>query len=251
MIIAVLSPHQDDAAFSIGLTIDIWLNLGHQVEVINCFTKSDYCAFGALSVSPSDLQQSVTELRHQEDVRWSRLYKRQVKLTDLDLTDAPQRLQCSVAEVCSTSVQCSDTALAIIRAEVEARRMDALVLPLAIGGHVDHLTARRAAQEGSRQSLPLAFYEDLPYSARPGAASSIPACVIGVASGLVPTFASDKAEVKAAIQRKRELALCYSSQIDEATADQIAYFCERYGGRERLWGDQVWRVAGPGGYGVT
>jgi len=38
MKITVLSPHRDDAAFSVGLAIAEWLNAGYAVEVVNCFT---------------------------------------------------------------------------------------------------------------------------------------------------------------------------------------------------------------------
>jgi LmbE family N-acetylglucosaminyl deacetylase len=243
--ITVLSPHRDDAAFSVGLTIGIWLDRGHRVEVVNCFTKSEYSPFGDLSfVHANDLRTYVTALRHKEDLRWSRQYRRPVGLTDLNLRDAPQRLQCSVEEVCSTPVKTDDPAMARIRTALERRAADALVLPLAIGDHVDHVTARLAAQDGWPASLPVAFYEDLPYSARPGAAEGILDRASGVAAGLNPRFSSEAGDVTAAVARKRQLALCYDSQIDSEVTEQIACFCERYQGRERLWVNDAWRDAG-------
>ena len=247
MTITVVSPHRDDAAFSVGLTIGIWLDLGHHVEVMNCFTKSEYSPFGDLaSAGATELRSYVTALRHQEDLRWAGQYGRPVGLTDLHLWDAPQRLHCSVEAVCSTAMNSRDPAIAKIRTCLANRSSDALVLPLGIGDHVDHLTSRMAAQDGWPASLPIAFYEDLPYAARPAAAEGVSLRANSLATGLKPSFASDAVDVKAAVARKRQLALCYDSQIDRAVADQIAGFCEQYGGRERFWGNPAWCNAGVG-----
>jgi hypothetical protein len=63
-----------------------------------------------------------------------------------------------------------------------------------------------------------------------------------VGAELMPVFASEALEVDAAIKRKRRLALCYDSQIEDATAERMAAFCAQYGGRERLWGNAAWRA---------
>ena len=250
MTITVLSPHRDDAAFSIGLTIASWLARDHRVEVVNCFTRSEYSPFGDMAAIRADETQAhVTNLRREEDLRWARQYARPVELTDLNLLDAPQRLHCAVDEVCRTAVDPRDPAMTTIRAELRARAFDALVLPLAIGDHVDHLTARMSAQDGWPASLPIAFYEDLPYAARPGGAGQIAARTESIVSGLRPMFAKDATEdvVDSTVETKRQLALCYPSQIDPAVADQIASFSRRYGGRERLWANRAWCNAGLGG----
>lgn len=247
MKITVLSPHRDDAAFSLGLTIGVWQDLGHHVAVVNCFTKSEYSPFGDLAfVGENDLRSYVTALRHQEDLRWSRQYQSPVGLTDLNLRDAPLRLRCAADQVCSISVDSEDPAIAKIRSALEKRATDALVLPLAIGDHVDHLTARAAAQDGWPASLLIGFYEDLPYSARPGVADGIVLRATTAPDGLEPWFASIDGDVRAAVARKRQLALCYDSQIDSEVTEQIARFCEQYGGRERLWVNRAWREAGLG-----
>jgi hypothetical protein len=86
----------------------------------------------------------------------------------------------------------------------------------------------------------MAFYEDLPYAARPGAARGIEALADSIANDLRASFVCGKTDVRAAEERKRCLALCYDSQIDHAVAEQIAGFCQRYGGRERLWVNRAW-----------
>jgi LmbE family N-acetylglucosaminyl deacetylase len=243
--ITVLSPHRDDAAFSVGLSIGVWLDSGHRVDVVNCFTRSEYSPFGDLQfVHANDLRSYVTSMRHKEDVRWSRKYRQPVVLTDLNLRDAPQRLRCGVEEVCCVPVRPDDPSIAVVRSKLEKCTTDALLLPLGIGDHVDHLTARMAAKDGWPASLALAFYEDLPYAARAGAAERIEARVRQAGSDLEPGFAGAAVDPEQAVERKRQLALCYDSQIDSETTGQIARFCERYDGRERLWANRAWRECG-------
>ncbi len=246
--ITVLSPHRDDAAFSIGLAIGTWIGAGHTVDVVNCFTKSRYSPFGDLEfVHANDLQSYVTALRHREDLRWSRKYRPPVSLADLNLRDAPQRLQCKVDEVCSVPPKADDASLLRIRRAFEKTVKGALIVPLGLGNHVDHLTARLAVQDGWPETLPLAFYEDLPYAARPGVADGIEERAASVAAGLTPGYVCEPGDVKEATVRKRDLALCYDSQIDSEVMEQIAQFCDRYKGRERLWMNHAWRESGLGG----
>ena len=50
--------------------------------------------------------------------------------------------------------------------------------------------------------------------------------------------------VEDAVAKKRRVAWCYDSQIDEAATTGIAEFCRRYEGRERIWANAAWRAAG-------
>ncbi len=250
MKITALSPHRDDAAFSLGLSIGRWLEAGHAVEVMNCFTRSEYSPYGDTDfVHENDLRSYVTAKRLKEDVRWSRQYGRPITLSDLNLRDAPQRLQCAVDDVCVRPVDASDAAIPKIRRALERGARDALVAPLGIGRHVDHLTARMAALDGGWPGeLALALFEDLPYAARGNAAEEIEEQAQELGLGLEAWFAGEAGyveagNVEARVARKRQLALCYDSQIDSETTEQIARFCERYGGRERIWVNGAWREA--------
>ena len=75
-------------------------------------------------------------------------------------------------------------------------------------------------------------------------AEAIDAAVVDAATllgePLQPFFASGEQDAAAATERKRKFARCYDSQIDEHTVEQIAGFCARYGGRERLWANAAW-----------
>jgi LmbE family N-acetylglucosaminyl deacetylase len=266
--IAVVSPHRDDAALSLGLSIGAWIEAGHSVTVVNCFTRSEYAPFSdADSLHANDRLHYVTALRLREDVAWQKQYPGRLTLHDLNLKDAPLRLHCGLDEVCGRAVNPVDKAFVKIPKALEGLRADALVLPLALGAHVDHVTARDAAMQfadargdvasGSAAdaksavaddgaAIACAFYEDLPYAARLGAVDQIEPLAAGLGMQLAPVFggqlgsAGEPWDVAAAVKRKRRLALCYDSQIDDETIDAVASFCERYDGRERLWANAAW-----------
>jgi LmbE family N-acetylglucosaminyl deacetylase len=240
--IVVLSPHRDDAAFSLSLAIEAWIAQGHAVEVINCFTRSAFAPFSdADSLHPNDRLSYVTALRLREDEVWSRQYGKRLSLTDLRLKDAPIRLRCSHEELFTLPVDPADKAIEKIRKALERAPTDALVLPLTIGGHLDHRTAQQAALIAPATRL--AFYEDLPYSAHPDNVETIETAAYALNRTLQPTFASGPKDVATATQRKYKLALCYDSQIDDAATNDIANFCARYQGRERLWANESWRAS--------
>ena len=250
--IAILSPHPGDAAFSLGLAVQTWLEAGHAVEVLNCFTRSEYSPFADLEfVHANDRRSYVTALRHREDIRWSVKYKPKPGLSDLGLRDGPQRRQCGVDEVCGLAVNPADGALEKIGRALErrvlAKKMDALLLPLGVGGHVDHLTARVAAASLYGGELPVAFFEDLPYAARVGGIEAGVRELAETAGELAAVFAGEAVAAEGGVARKRRLALCYDSQIDDVTAEMIAGFCAGYGGRERVWGNAAWGGGGVGG----
>lgn len=252
MRVVVLSPHRDDAAFSLGLAIEAWLGAGHRVEVLNCFTQSEYAPYSDVeSLHGNDRRSFVSAVRRREDIAWNKLVGGKLKITDLDLLDAPLRLACAVDDVLTIEIRPGDRAVARIAGALKklADRAEpgqtALVLPLAVGGHIDHRVVHQAALEVlAEATLPMAFYEDLPYAARPGAAETIEARAAATGLALTPCFtqgaSDDVAESK---RRKHRIAECYDSQIDNDIAWQLALFAERYGGRERMWANAAWRTS--------
>ena len=85
MKIFVLSPHRDDAAFSLALSITHWLSVGHEVTVINVFTRSLYAPYADSEAMPASARlDHVSTLRRHEDR--AALHAVGVKsLVDLDL----------------------------------------------------------------------------------------------------------------------------------------------------------------------
>ena len=213
-------------------------------------SQSEYAPFSDVqSLHVNDRRSFVSAVRKREDVAWNKLLGGRVRLTDLDLLDAPLRLACAVDEVLTVAIRPGDRAQVRVAgaiaklARVAADRGFAFVLPLAIGKHIDHRIVREAGLQTLLEStLPVAFYEDLPYASWPEAPEQLAAAPATTGFGLQPTFAARAApDVEAAVERKRRMAECYDSQIDSGTAVQIAAFSARYGGRERLWASVAWR----------
>ncbi|MGA8941031.1 MAG: PIG-L family deacetylase [Acidobacteriaceae bacterium] len=251
MKITVVAPHRGDAAFSLGLSIEAWLGKGHAVEVLNCFTRSEFAPYSdAGSVHANDRASFVSAVRKREDEAWRKRFgAAKLTLTDLNLKDAPLRLHCGADEVFGRAADASEKIVAKFRIALEKSRAGAVVLPLGLGGHVDHVTVRDVALSLIPMGGPLAFYEELPETASAGADEAIKAEVLvltlAVQSTLQPVFAedagTDDAAVEAAVAREQRMAWCYDSQIDETATAEIAMFCRRYGGRERMWGNEAWR----------
>jgi hypothetical protein len=182
-------------------------------------------------------------------------------MVDLNLKDAPIRLRIPDDVLYNTPVNPEDPAIEKIRKALtrqsELGNLEALVLPAALGHHVDHLAVREAALPLAA-SVPSAFYEDLPYAAtHTSVAADLDALQNAAAKIgepltpiLYPTPAKpeenpaaepETAAAKAErIARKRRLILGYASQIDEEAADAIANFATRYQAAERLWANPQW-----------
>ena len=239
--IAVVSPHREDAALSLSLAIAAWLERGHSVEVVNCFTRSEQAPFADLeSVHANDRMTYVTALRLKEDARWQRQFgagAKRLSLKDLNVKDAPLRMHCAVEEVRTVAVNPFDKAMLKLLKALEGA--DAVVAPLALGGHVDHRTAREATAAMAAGKKPWAFYEDLP-DALEVSEAEIERSAQEIGAGLVPVFACAEDEVETVVKRKRKLVLSYDSQIEDATAEGMAAYCARFGGRERLWANAAW-----------
>jgi LmbE family N-acetylglucosaminyl deacetylase len=247
--IFVLSPHRDDAAFSLGLAIEAWLAAGHKVQVLNLFTQSQYAPFSDVaSLHANDRTSFVTAVRRKEDVAWNKLLKNGLQFHDLDLLDAPLRLNCGLDELATVEIRAGDRAVARVAGAIGkvtrggAPETTAVVAPLAVGGHIDHRVTRQAAVEVlGALALPVGFYEDLPYSARAEEQDRLGSYAEGVPLGLRPVFTTmASADAAAAIRRKTKMSECYDSQVDSETVRSIAEFSERYDGRERLWGNAAW-----------
>ena len=242
MNIAVISPHRDDVAFSLSLSIRAWLERGHVVHVVCCFTRSSYAPFWK-GAAPADKERLpiITATRAAEDELWIRNFSKGITLIDLHQDDAPLRLGCTEDEVCAIEPSPFDPAIQAIAEYVDSHQFDAVVLPLALGAHVDHLTARDALIELNNKSIPLAFYEDLPYAARPGAAQKIESLVQQLPLSLSPGFIESSSSPAQAVAFKTSCIAAYVTQIAPGTAHQIAAFCKRYSGRERLWATAIWQ----------
>lgn len=250
MRITVVSPHRDDAAFSLGLSIEHWLRAGHRVHILNCFTQCAYAPYSdAETLHPNDRVSFVSAVRKREDAAWNKLLGGKLQFTDLDLFDAPLRLVCTVHEAFTLPIRPGGRAGERITGAITklARNNSsgdlAFLLPLAIGNHIDHRVAQRAGLDALAGSpIPLALYEELPYAAMDGNSERIEALANSTGLDVQPAFAEPEALDPAAhARRKLRMAECYDSQIDSAVAQQIAGYSAHHSGRERLWVNAAWR----------
>jgi hypothetical protein len=251
--ILILSPHRADAAFSLSLSITNWLTAGHTITLLNVFTKTLYAPYSdADFVHENDRLSYVSAMRQREDELFlqrlthdlPKQAKSHIQIADLNLKDAPIRLRCPPEDLYDTPVNPQDPAIEKIRKALtrlsEADSMDALVLPLALGDHVDHLTVRDAALPLTT-TLPSAFYEDLPYATtHPSAATDLQALREETTTHLHEPLSPVINHHPDAVNLKRRLVLAYPSQIDEDAANLITDFATRYNGGERLWANEKW-----------
>jgi LmbE family N-acetylglucosaminyl deacetylase len=169
--------------------------------------------------------------------------KSNLHMADLNLKDAPIRLRIPVDELSDIAVNPADSAIEKIRKALakqsEAGTLEALVLPAALGKHIDHLTVREAAMSLTT-TIPRAFYEDLPYATtHPSAATDLES-LRESAEQRNESLSPVLYQIESAVERKRKLILGYASQLDEGAGTLISNFATRYNGGERLWVNQAW-----------
>ena len=158
----VISPHADDAAYSIGGLIQKSI-FKSQIHILTLFGRSN---FRRKSGFESDWR-SVTRLRKREDTTFA--MRIGVGLTYFDFPEAGLRIgpeQDIFTNSVHATVAIPEKLSARARVLFDRLRPRCLIAPLAIGGHRDHLIARQlAATEARQRRLPLFYYEDLPYVA--------------------------------------------------------------------------------------
>jgi len=246
--ITVVSPHRSDAAFALTLAIDAWVSAGHKVSIVNCFTRSERAPFSdADSVHANDRMSFVTALLGREDEAWRRQFGTAVTLIDLNMKDAPLRFHIGHDEVRGLSVNVNDKAIVKIQKAVEKTAPAAIVLPLGLGGHIDHLTARQSMAQAAAGAMACAFYEDVPFAPTEATVDEFVGTLARESSWqLTPILVGRAQDETAAITRRRKAAFCYDSQIDNAEVEAIAVLCKAYDGQERLWANQAWLDTGLG-----
>ncbi|HZF77430.1 MAG TPA: PIG-L family deacetylase [Acetobacteraceae bacterium] len=143
-----LSPHLDDAAFSAGATLAGLAARGWEVTVLTAFTRSMPAPRGFALACQLDkglpAEADYMAFRRAED-----------------------RAACAALGARPNSAD--DTAarpLAALLAPL-LPRFDLLLAPQAVGGHVDHVQAVRALDAVRPATMPVLWWEDFPYVARP------------------------------------------------------------------------------------
>lgn len=167
--LVILSPHPDDAVWSLGGAIGHWQSEG-EVLVVSCFDGDAAPAALAQLARPEQRWRRFgpAALRRQEDA--AALALLDCPLHSLGLNDAATRLDAN------GQFECVDAAAlflapdyaswpqppAAMRAGLRAllRPGDTLIAPLALGRHVDHCLVHRLARDSD---VPVRYYAEFPY----------------------------------------------------------------------------------------
>ena len=222
----VLSPHHDDAAFSLALTLGKAAARGETIQVVNCFTQSDH----APGAQEADVEE-VSRIRAHEDTEFLRSLGSGATARALGLSDTSAREGYpTLRDACHRNVYNQSEQRMVTRlADVFSRlpHDGPIFVPLAYGSHVDHRIVRTAAESVFPLEA-LVYYEDMPYSV------SAPRRVLRKALG-VSEFEAYVCEGSAVERTAKECAIdCYASQLKGATRDAILARMATLGG-ERVW----------------
>ncbi len=227
MKINILSPHIDDAAYCLALTISQCVNSRISVTIINCFTVTKWTIFYV----PGDVNE-ITLLRKKEDAEFYKCYNAPINIINLDLHDAPLRngyiFQFKPLEQDEWKV------VDEIKNYLSKNIDGILFCPLAIGNHVDHVICREAVIQLYHQ-IPIIFFEDLPYANRIPE-YEILAEIKSLEERLQVEFINEIQSFQNCMINKAQNIRLYKTQItDEICSEIIAHMNNLSG--ERLWGE--------------
>ena len=238
--ITVLSPHRDDAAFSCGILIQEVSALGVPVDIVNCFTISDYAPLLHTETIRADkIIGFVSDTREKEDASFAALLGDRCQISALGRLDAPIRSGRPFETIFDGAPLSNEDDQEVEEIAAALKQLPArgiLLLPLAIGNHIDHRIAREAGLR-TRSSKLFAFYEDLPYAATQDD-NSIRQYVSDLGNLLSEQLRPVIVRSGRAVELKRRCASLYASQVDPHWVEQIAVYARRYEEGERFWASE-------------
>jgi LmbE family N-acetylglucosaminyl deacetylase len=229
-----LGAHSDDLAFSLGAAF-------MDGRLANCRPVTVFSRSTWLQGGTEGEVAAVSARRAQEDRRFFSRTTAGAPLW-LDLPDAPLRDITAEAGVFDAPVR-PDELRSVQRALAAVLEPGArLLVPLALGGHVDHRLVRDAActlcVEAGHSLL---LYEDLPYAAflePPAIERYVAALARRLGTTLVPLLWASPCLDEA----KAWAVASYASQTDGASLGHLMYHAARL--RPGEMAERVWRPAG-------
>lgn len=226
----ILSPHFDDAAYGLTLTISRLINRNIPVTLINCFTVTKWTA---LPVEDKDVK-SVSLLRATEDEAYNSLFNNAISIINLDLLDAPLRNGYIFQ---SSSFAPNEWDLVEQLKDYLQQNINGILFcPLAIGDHIDHAICRAAVVQLFKK-LDVIFYEDLPYANRITEAQILEH--VGKLQEELGVQLSDyTSELEDGNIDKEQAIRVYKSQLTEEICSEIIARMNTLKG-ERFWGEEA------------
>ncbi len=228
MKVFILSPHIDDAAFSLAITISRLADNNIPVTIINCFTVTKWTA---IPVENKEIE-TVSRLRKNEDAQFYKNISENINIINLDLLDAPLRNGYIFQ---NQPFQPNELELIENLEKLLEQHVEGLLLcPLAIGTHIDHAICREAVTR-LYTKLNVIFFEDLPYAQRIGE-DQIRQHVHLLEKQLAVQLLKYTISSKICKIDKEQAIDVYESQLnDEIVSEIIAHLNAMEG--ERIWGE--------------
>lgn len=201
MKVIAVSPHLDDAAFSVGGALAVLTDRGHDVMVVTCFTGSVATPTGFALACQTDkgLAPDVDymALRRAEDN--AALAVLGVTPVQLPLFEAPHRGYDN-APALFAGIRERDQVWRDLVGHLSDLDADLWLAPQGLGSHVDHQQVVRAV---AALHQPTAWWRDTPYVLRQPNAAPSP----DLPAGLLPlVLAADR-------NRRADACACYKTQL--------------------------------------
>lgn len=224
----LLSPHCDDIAYSLVGRLLSGAEPGQGVHVLTIFSQSRFAPYAPALTT----QAQVSSWRQAEEARFCTALN--LAHECLDLPEAPLRGYPN-----AESLFIDDGAIPgdpvlerleqLLRQRLEQGTPARVYAPLGIGGHVDHLLTRQAAQRVFADVCPLLFYEDLPYAGELSP-HALAQQLARTAQGLRPLLTP----LADWLPEKLRYLAGYASQVAEKDLASVATHAHSIGG-ERVW----------------
>jgi LmbE family N-acetylglucosaminyl deacetylase len=226
--IYILSPHIDDAAYGLTLSISKFINCNTDVTIINCFTITKWTI--KFVSKETDV---ISALRKKEDAAYKKLFNDKLNIVNLDMIDAPLRkgyiFQFKPLEPAEWEVV--DAIKKYLLENVDG----ILLCPLAVGDHIDHVICREAVIH-LYNKLQVLFFEDLPYTQRVSA-EQLNRHIEQLEEQLQVKLANNLNKVEEASINKEQAIRVYETQLNDEICSEIMAHMNSLQG-ERLWGEE-------------
>ena len=169
-VILVISPHLDDAAFSVGPLLAEFADRA-KIVVATVFTKSELNPAGFALTCQLDKGLSAgadyMAIRRTEDIEWSK--KIGAEVVHGAFAEAPHRGYHSPKELFSPALPNDELEDVLTNWFLELAKTfkpGAILCPVGVGNHVDHILVRKFARTSLESKFPLFFFKDQPYASK-------------------------------------------------------------------------------------
>jgi LmbE family N-acetylglucosaminyl deacetylase len=229
--LSIVSPHRDDAAFSMGVTLETFTLHKVSFRLVSCFTVSNFAPYAGTN----DVE-AITRLRGTEDQRFLEALSLEDQVIDLQRIDAPIRRSENFQQACrrgsffQEDQAETDSLAGVLRGSSSGAPM---ILPLGLGAHIDHRIAKAAGMAAAADPA-VGFYEEMPY-AQWGCDAGILLEVRNTERQLQRKLMPVSVPAKDFRAAKLRLIRPYSSQVSLQEMHLMADYGASGGRGERLW----------------